>query len=193
MTGAELRDILKRGGFELSSIAEKLKMSPQAFNSKLKSMDISVGFLKSIASAINKSVYELMDEKIAPNLAPNLAPKRKKGEKLGAGKMEVNFGGNEKSKYTTLLEKHLELIESLIAVKDEIRSLRDELKANLNVEHDTIIAGLTRLAAVQSVLSEHIAKVNKTTVDKVSANIRIKENEIRKAASPIGNVAETSS
>lgn len=62
MTGKELKIKLKNLDVSLSDLAEKLDLTPQNLQSRLKIEDIGIGFLSKIAKAINKSVYELMDE-----------------------------------------------------------------------------------------------------------------------------------
>jgi transcriptional regulator with XRE-family HTH domain len=56
MSGDEVSRILLDNGFKLKSIAETLNISPQAFSSKLKVKDISLGTLTDIANAINKTI-----------------------------------------------------------------------------------------------------------------------------------------
>jgi len=62
MDGSYLRNRIKELGFDQASIAESLNISPQAFNSKLQAKDLKFSFIKSVAKAINKSVYYLLEE-----------------------------------------------------------------------------------------------------------------------------------
>lgn len=70
MEGMFLRSRLKDLGFEQANVAEKLGISPQAFNSKLNASDLKFSFIKKVAQAINKSFYELIEEPF-PSTAEN--------------------------------------------------------------------------------------------------------------------------
>lgn len=56
MKGEEVRKKLLDNGFVLKQIAETLNMSPQAFNSKLNTKNVTLDTLNDIAKAINKNV-----------------------------------------------------------------------------------------------------------------------------------------
>jgi len=62
MTGNYVKNKLKIAGFKLVDVAHKMGISPQNLEGKLKSNDIKVGVLESIAKAINESVYFFFDE-----------------------------------------------------------------------------------------------------------------------------------
>ncbi len=59
MTGENLREVLKAEGIELKTLAASLNMSPQALNSKLNAKKVSIDFIESISSTINKNVYSV--------------------------------------------------------------------------------------------------------------------------------------
>ncbi|PZP39454.1 MAG: hypothetical protein DI598_19960, partial [Pseudopedobacter saltans] len=62
MTGKELKEKLKKQGVVFTDLADKLGITKQSLNSKFASQDISVGFVKEIAIAVNKNVYDIMKE-----------------------------------------------------------------------------------------------------------------------------------
>lgn len=62
MTGEELKEILKFNNIQLSDVADKLNLSRQALNSRLKATDIGVGFVKEIAASVNINLYTLIGE-----------------------------------------------------------------------------------------------------------------------------------
>ncbi|WP_053329070.1 hypothetical protein [Chryseobacterium gallinarum] len=62
MNGEFLRKKIESTGFQLVEIAEKLGITPQDLQSKLKSKDIKTSFLIRIAEAINKNVYFFFDD-----------------------------------------------------------------------------------------------------------------------------------
>lgn len=62
MTGEELRLKLQKYGIPLRQIALSMGITEQDFQSKLKAKDLKVSFVSSVALAINKSVYELIDD-----------------------------------------------------------------------------------------------------------------------------------
>lgn len=51
MTGNELKEVLRRNGFTLAEVAEKLGLSRQNFSNRIQKQDIKVGFLKNISDA----------------------------------------------------------------------------------------------------------------------------------------------
>ncbi len=61
MSGDELKEWLKKQGIELTDLANKLNISKQNLNSKLKIKDVGIGLVKDIANTVNKSVYEIID------------------------------------------------------------------------------------------------------------------------------------
>ncbi len=64
MTGEELRQKLQKYGIPLRQIAISMGITEQDFQSKLKAKDLKVSFVVSVAKAINKSVYSLIDDDI---------------------------------------------------------------------------------------------------------------------------------
>lgn len=62
MNGDFLRKKIENTGFQLVDIAEKLNISPQDLQSKLKAKDVKVSFLQNLAQAINKNVYFFLDD-----------------------------------------------------------------------------------------------------------------------------------
>ena len=56
MRGEEVRKKLLDGGYKLKLIAESLNISPQAFNSKLNTKNVTLDTFNDISKAINKSV-----------------------------------------------------------------------------------------------------------------------------------------
>ncbi len=66
MTGEKLKEKLLKWGFQLSDIAEKMDMTPQAFHSKLDIKDLKLSFIIDIATAIKKNVYEIIEVPPAP-------------------------------------------------------------------------------------------------------------------------------
>lgn len=65
MTGEELRQKLQTYGIPLRQIAISMGITEQDFQSKLKAKDLKVSFVVSVAKAINKSVYSLIDDEIS--------------------------------------------------------------------------------------------------------------------------------
>jgi len=63
MRGAELRNKLKLLGVEMVDLAGVLGISPQDLNSKLNAKDLKFSFINKIAKALNKTVYELIENK----------------------------------------------------------------------------------------------------------------------------------
>ncbi len=61
MTGEQLKEKLFKWGFTLADVAEKMAMSPQALQSKLDTKDVKVSFVIAIATAIKKSIYDVLD------------------------------------------------------------------------------------------------------------------------------------
>ncbi len=57
MNGEYVKEKLKKGNFQFTEIANKLKISPQNLQSKLNAKDLKVSFLFALAKAINKNVY----------------------------------------------------------------------------------------------------------------------------------------
>lgn len=62
MTGEDLRQKLQEHGMPLRQIAISMGITEQDFQSKLKAKDLKVSFVVSVAKAINKSIYELIDD-----------------------------------------------------------------------------------------------------------------------------------
>jgi transcriptional regulator with XRE-family HTH domain len=62
MTGEQLREYLLREGYMLKEVAVKSGMTQQALNSKLNTKEVTIEFAITIAAAINKSVYHLIEE-----------------------------------------------------------------------------------------------------------------------------------
>jgi transcriptional regulator with XRE-family HTH domain len=71
MTGNYVKNKLKASGFKLVDVAVKMGITPQNLEGKLKSNDIKVGVLESIAKSINKSVYFFFDSHKSLN-KPNI-------------------------------------------------------------------------------------------------------------------------
>ena len=63
MKGSYVKKILKEDSYSFDEIASRMGVSPQNLQSKLKSSDIKVGVLESIAKAINKNVYYFFEGK----------------------------------------------------------------------------------------------------------------------------------
>lgn len=75
MNGREVRQKIKEAGYSLADVALLIKVSPQNLQNKLKSKDVKIEFLQSVARAINKSVYYFLgdDEKnVHLNVHPNV-------------------------------------------------------------------------------------------------------------------------
>lgn len=68
MTGTELKDKLLAEGFKVLEIAGKLGISEEALYSKLKTKDVKITLLKSIAKATNKSLSFWLDDKNIPHV-----------------------------------------------------------------------------------------------------------------------------
>lgn len=64
MTGEELKNRLKYLKISPTELAKSLDISKQTLNNRFKSSDIGLGFVKTIANAVNKNVYEIIDEPI---------------------------------------------------------------------------------------------------------------------------------
>ena len=62
MTGNELRYKLKESGVPFNELSERLGISPQHLQSKLKSKNITLEFLIDVAKAINKSIYYFLPD-----------------------------------------------------------------------------------------------------------------------------------
>ena len=62
MKGVDVKAKIKKTGFSLKDVAEKMGTTPQALQNILKAEDIKVGVLKSIAEAINKNIYYFFDD-----------------------------------------------------------------------------------------------------------------------------------
>ena len=61
MTGNQLKINILKNGFQLTEVANRLNITPQALQSKLNSKDLTLSFIQKIANCINKSVYQLAD------------------------------------------------------------------------------------------------------------------------------------
>lgn len=62
MRGLDVKQKIKLAGFSQKEVADKMGISPQAFQNILKTEDIKVGILQSIAKAINKNVYFFFED-----------------------------------------------------------------------------------------------------------------------------------
>lgn len=62
MTGIYLKIKLKKFGIGLQELAERLKISPQALNSKLNSNDLRLKFIQEVAQKIDVSIYHLIGD-----------------------------------------------------------------------------------------------------------------------------------
>lgn len=62
MKGEEVKKILEDDGHQLTTVAEKLNISPQNFNNWLGVQDIKTGILEKIAQAIDKNIYYFIDK-----------------------------------------------------------------------------------------------------------------------------------
>lgn len=67
MTGEELRQKLQNYNIPLRQVAIAMGITEQDFQSKLKAKDLKVSFVMSVAKAINKSVYCLIEDE-QPNV-----------------------------------------------------------------------------------------------------------------------------
>lgn len=67
MTGEYVKNKIKETGYMLDDVAKSMSISPQSLQSKLRSSDIKVGVLESIANAINKNVYFFFKDKYPTN------------------------------------------------------------------------------------------------------------------------------
>lgn len=61
MSGSEVKKAISESGVSLSEVARRLGISAQALNSKLHANDVKLSTLEEIAKAINKSVYDLVE------------------------------------------------------------------------------------------------------------------------------------
>jgi phage repressor protein C with HTH and peptisase S24 domain len=66
MTGTFVKEKINEAGFSLADVANKLEVSPQTLQSRLKADDIKVDSLRSIAKAINKSLYYFLNDDELP-------------------------------------------------------------------------------------------------------------------------------
>jgi phage repressor protein C with HTH and peptisase S24 domain len=95
LTGSELKQKLEFEGVEFADLARKLEMSPQNLQNKFRSKDVKFDFLKRVAIAINKSVYDLTEETGEnPHLNPHLNPHPKDKIHDQIGKDVVNDPGH---------------------------------------------------------------------------------------------------
>jgi transcriptional regulator with XRE-family HTH domain len=73
LTGAEVKYKLKEGGYSLTNIALAMGITPQNLQSKLKSKDIKIEFLQTLAKVINKTVYFFIESR-EKNVELNVEP-----------------------------------------------------------------------------------------------------------------------
>lgn len=106
MSGDELRQIIKDLGYELKSVATLMNITPQHLNSLLKSKDMKLSTIKTIAESINKSVYEVIE-----------------GEMLLSAVKKTN---NKPDDDTSWKEKHHKLSMELNECRKVIDKLRIE-------------------------------------------------------------------
>lgn len=66
MTGTFIKEKITQAGFTLADVANNLEITPQTLNSRLKADDIKIDSLRSIAKAINKSLYYFLDDEDLP-------------------------------------------------------------------------------------------------------------------------------
>jgi len=57
MTGEELKRFLKKEGVTLKTLAEKMGITPQTLNSRLKAKSVSVDTISEIEKVTGKSIY----------------------------------------------------------------------------------------------------------------------------------------
>lgn len=62
MTGQDLRNILKKEDMKMAEIAEKLRVTPQTFNSRLNAKTVSLDFLKELSTVLGKDVSFFIDK-----------------------------------------------------------------------------------------------------------------------------------
>lgn len=72
MTGEELKNRLKVLNISPTQLAKSLDISKQTLNNRFKSIDVGVGFVKTIARAVNKNVYDIIDEPIIEKMKNNI-------------------------------------------------------------------------------------------------------------------------
>jgi transcriptional regulator with XRE-family HTH domain len=116
MSGEEVKEILKKNGFKLKDVAEKMDLSPQNFQALLNAADIKTGVLERISNAINKSIYFFYE---------------------GSNQTLENASVNNKiSKYENTIEnlqaKNTSLLLDIIELKSRIIELQDELLEQQN-------------------------------------------------------------
>lgn len=61
MLGEQLRQYIKDSPFSMADVARSMSISPQALNSRLNASDVGISTLIGVAKAINKNLYELLD------------------------------------------------------------------------------------------------------------------------------------
>lgn len=72
MDGLKVKKKLLDSGFQLNEIADKIGITPQDLQSKLRSKDLKTSFLIEISNAINKSVYFFInDSSVKPKIQEN--------------------------------------------------------------------------------------------------------------------------
>jgi transcriptional regulator with XRE-family HTH domain len=64
MTGEYIRAKIIMSGYQQVEVAEKLGITPQNLESRLKSKEIKVSFLLAVAKAINKNVYYFFNDSL---------------------------------------------------------------------------------------------------------------------------------
>ena len=70
MKGDDVKEKLKETGLTLKEVSDRMGISPQALHNILKTEDIKVGVLKSIADAINETVYFFFEDILTESPMP---------------------------------------------------------------------------------------------------------------------------
>lgn len=147
MTGDFLKTKIKMSGFQQVEVAEKLGITPQHLESKLKSQDIKVSFLLEVARAINKNIYYFFDglsdefflkkhlETENPDVALGEIKVKEKADQfiltqiveLLSQKLSPNFD-ETKSNFNVLMEAQSRMILTQGEVLDRLEELVENFK-----------------------------------------------------------------
>lgn len=130
MTGEQLREILKDRGFNLSSIAELLEITPQTLNSRLRAKTIKDSFIKDIEEVTGTTIAHNIGAINTGTVGGhNVNVQGGDYEKIiDKGKVEV-IGGDVGKVYLqkiASLEAEIVRLEAIIKSKDETIAAKDE-------------------------------------------------------------------
>ncbi len=67
MTGEYIRTKIITSGYQQVEVAQKLGISPQSLENRLKAKDVKVSFLLEVAKAINKTIYYFFSDFLDEN------------------------------------------------------------------------------------------------------------------------------